>query len=115
MLEAIGVDSIDDLFDEIPAHLRASSLEAVPEGMTEMEVSRLMHQRADSNTRALCFMGAGAYQHHILGRLSTDLVGDLDLDFTVVWDRTEKPQQRADGTFPEQDDYRVIIGLGYEF
>ena len=65
MLEAIGVDSIDDLFDEIPAHLRASSLEAVPEGMTEMEVSRLMHQRADSNTRALCFMGAGAYQHHI--------------------------------------------------
>jgi glycine dehydrogenase subunit 1 len=65
MLEAIGVDSIDDLFDEIPAHLRASSLEAVPEGMTEMEVSRLMHERADSNTRALCFMGAGAYQHHI--------------------------------------------------
>lgn len=65
MLDAIGVDSIDDLFDEIPAHLRASSLEAVPEGMTEMEVSRLMQQRADSNTRALCFIGAGAYQHHI--------------------------------------------------
>jgi glycine dehydrogenase subunit 1 len=65
MLEAIGVDSIDDLFDEIPAHLRASRLEAVPEGMNEMEVSRLMHERADSNTRALCFMGAGAYQHHV--------------------------------------------------
>ena len=65
MLEAIGVDSIDDLFDEIPAHLRASSLDAIPEGMTEMEVSRLMHERAGSNTSALCFIGAGAYQHHI--------------------------------------------------
>ena len=65
MLESIGVDSIDDLFDEIPEHLRAAALEAIPRGMTEMEVSRLMHQRADKNTKALCFLGAGAYQHHI--------------------------------------------------
>ncbi len=65
MLDSIGVDSIDDLFDEIPAHLRAAALEDIPQGMTEMEVSRLMHQRADKNTKALCFLGAGAYQHHI--------------------------------------------------
>ena len=65
MLESIGVDCIDDLFDEIPAHLRATVLEAIPKGITEMEVSRLMHQRADKNTKALCFLGAGAYQHHI--------------------------------------------------
>lgn len=65
MLQTIGVDSIEDLFDEIPAHLRAATLEAVPAGMTEMEVSRLMQQRAEMNTKALCFLGAGAYQHHI--------------------------------------------------
>jgi glycine dehydrogenase subunit 1 len=65
MLDSIGVDSIDDLFDEIPAHLRAAVLEAIPKGLTEMEVSRLMHQRADKNTKALCFLGAGAYHHHI--------------------------------------------------
>ena len=33
MLEVIGVDSIDDLFDEIPAALRAGDLSAIPEGM----------------------------------------------------------------------------------
>ena len=65
MLTSIGVDSIEDLFDEIPSHLRAKALDAVPTGMTEMEISRLMHQRADKNTRALCFIGAGSYQHHI--------------------------------------------------
>ncbi len=65
MLETIGVDSIDDLFDEIPAHLRAGVLEAVPHGMNEMQVSRLMRQRADQNTTAICFLGAGAYEHHI--------------------------------------------------
>ncbi len=65
MLDTIGVDSIDDLFDEIPGHLRAAVMEAIPQGMTEMEISRLMRQRADKNTRALCFLGAGAYQHHI--------------------------------------------------
>jgi glycine dehydrogenase subunit 1 len=65
MLDTIGVDSIDDLFDEIPGHLRAAVMEAIPQGMNEMEISRLMRQRADKNTKALCFLGAGAYQHHI--------------------------------------------------
>jgi hypothetical protein len=58
---------------------------------------------------------SGAYQHHILTTLSTDLIGDLDLDVSFVWDRTQKPQQRADGTFPEKDDYWLMIGLEYEF
>jgi glycine dehydrogenase subunit 1 len=65
MLQAIGADSIEDLFDEIPAHLRAAELKAIPSGKNEMEISRLMRQRADANTGATCFLGAGAYQHHI--------------------------------------------------
>ncbi len=65
MLGAIGIEHIDDLFDEIPAHLRAAPLESIAEGLTEMEISRLMHQRARQNSSALCFIGAGAYDHHI--------------------------------------------------
>ncbi|PCJ86910.1 MAG: aminomethyl-transferring glycine dehydrogenase [Thiotrichaceae bacterium] len=65
MLNTIGVDSINDLFDEIPAHLRAAVMDAIPAGMNEMEVGRLMRQRAELNTKALCFLGAGSYQHHI--------------------------------------------------
>ncbi len=65
MLESIGVDAIDDLFDEIPESLRISELEHVPPGMSEMEIERLMHRRAAQDHGALCFIGAGAYEHHI--------------------------------------------------
>jgi glycine dehydrogenase subunit 1 len=65
MLDAIGASDIDQLFDEIPASLRMSKLSAVPAGMTEQEISRLMHERAETDGRPLCFTGAGAYDHHI--------------------------------------------------
>ena len=65
MLDAIGVKDVEDLFDEIPANLRAKGLELVPEGLSEMEVARLMHERAMQDQRGLCFAGAGAYEHHI--------------------------------------------------
>ncbi len=65
MLAAIGVKSIEDLFAEIPANLRAAALTNVPDGSTEMELSRLMQKRADKNNQGLCFIGAGAYEHHI--------------------------------------------------
>ncbi|MGB5760994.1 MAG: aminomethyl-transferring glycine dehydrogenase subunit GcvPA [Sedimenticolaceae bacterium] len=65
MLDVIGVDQIDDLFDEIPADLRAKELEHVPVGMSEMEVSALMAARARVDGQPVCFIGAGAYDHHI--------------------------------------------------
>ena len=65
MLERIGVASIQDLFDEIPADLRCGSLDKIPAGLTEMEVGRLMRERAAQDAGALCFIGAGAYEHHI--------------------------------------------------
>jgi glycine dehydrogenase subunit 1 len=65
MLDAIGVSSVDELFDEIPPALRSEALEGVPEGIGEMEVSRLMSERAEADGQPLCFVGAGAYRHHI--------------------------------------------------
>ena len=65
MLAAIGADSLDDLFDEIPKQLLIDSLDGVPEGLTEMEINRLMHERAAIDGAPLCFIGAGAYEHHI--------------------------------------------------
>ncbi len=65
MLEAIGAESIEELFDEIPAELRIEHLYGVPEAHTEMEVSRLMRERAAMDGSPMCFIGAGAYEHHI--------------------------------------------------
>src|ERR1700683_4834149 len=64
MLEVIGARSVDDLFDEIPADLRAGVLK-VPAPLSEMEIARLMTTRAAIDGRPLNFIGAGAYEHHI--------------------------------------------------
>ncbi len=65
MLAAIGAASIDDLFDEIPAALRNEQLTQIPTRLSEMEIARLMSERAAQDGKPLCFIGAGAYEHHI--------------------------------------------------
>jgi glycine dehydrogenase subunit 1 len=65
MLNTIGVDSIEDLFDEIPPDLKISELEKVPHQMNEMQVSRFIKEKARQNNQLKCFAGAGAYEHHI--------------------------------------------------
>jgi len=65
MLKAIGVERIEDLFDEIPAALKIDQLKIVPPGLSEMEVTRLMKVRAAQDGTPLNFCGAGAYEHHI--------------------------------------------------
>ena len=65
MLDTIGVDRIEDLFDEIPEHLKAGKLEKLPDGLTEMEATAIMAARARQDDGAICFIGGGAYEHHI--------------------------------------------------
>ncbi|MBI3937726.1 MAG: aminomethyl-transferring glycine dehydrogenase subunit GcvPA [Betaproteobacteria bacterium] len=65
MLEAIGVASIENLFDEIPAALRGRGLPDTPPPLSEMEAARLMRERAEADGHYLNFIGAGAYEHHI--------------------------------------------------
>ena len=65
MLSVIGIDSIENLFDEIPAHLKIKGLEKVPTGLNEMSINRLMQKRAAQDGQPLCFIGAGSYDHHI--------------------------------------------------
>ncbi|WP_455380718.1 aminomethyl-transferring glycine dehydrogenase subunit GcvPA [Acidihalobacter prosperus] len=66
MLEHIGVTDIEDLFDEIPPELRTGSLKGlVPPALSEMEMLRLMRDRAQHDRQMVNFIGAGAYEHHI--------------------------------------------------
>ena len=65
MLEVIGVPTIEALFDEIPPALRAGALTELPEGISEMALMQLMSKRARQDEVELCFLGAGAYEHHI--------------------------------------------------
>ncbi len=65
MLAAIGVDSVDALFDVIPEELRTHDFN-VPEGMSEMAVASLLRSIAGKNcSEHLCFLGGGYYDHYI--------------------------------------------------
>ena len=65
MLEAIGVESVDDLFADIPASVRATRFE-VPPPLTEQEVRAEMSRLAGRNRIPdVSFLGAGAYRRLI--------------------------------------------------
>jgi glycine dehydrogenase subunit 1 len=63
MLARIGIDSVDALFEDIPAELRASPLRLDPPE-PELELSaRLTALAARNRTDLASFLGAGAYRH----------------------------------------------------
>lgn len=57
----------------------------------------------------------GSVIHNLVTTLSSDFIGDLDLDLTLTWDRIQDPQPAADGRVPKQDDYRFTVAIKYEF
>lgn len=65
MLAAIGVDSIEELFSEIPGALRVDGFSHIPQGMNVMQLNQLLQKRAAKDLAGSCFIGAGAYEHHI--------------------------------------------------
>jgi glycine dehydrogenase subunit 1 len=64
MLSAIGASKIDDLFDEIPVGISVPNL-MMQEGLDENALTRLLSERAPNYKPGTCFIGAGAYEHHI--------------------------------------------------
>ena len=66
MLKAIGLDSMDALFSDIPKGLRLDRELKLPAPMSEMELRELMMGYVLQNDEGgLLFRGAGAYRHYI--------------------------------------------------
>ncbi len=68
MLEAIGADSIEDLYADVPAAARLEGLVDLPLAQGELEVRRALEAMAAKNLaagEAPCFLGAGAYHHFV--------------------------------------------------
>ena len=64
MLATIGIDSVDRLFDDIPAALRASRLD-MPGPEPELELAARLQVLAGRNRVDLAsFLGAGVYRHY---------------------------------------------------
>jgi glycine dehydrogenase subunit 1 len=77
MLQTIGVERVQQLFDDVPAEARFPELN-LPPALTELEALRYMSELAERNVSVKhwpCFVGGGAYNHyspsavaHIMGQ-----------------------------------------------
>ena len=68
MLERIGVSSLDELFEPVPASLRARAELKLAPALAERALLAHMRERAERNrsaATATSFLGAGAYHHFI--------------------------------------------------
>ena len=100
MLEAIGIDSTTELFDEIPDSLRIDALPGIPEALTEAEITRLMRTRAARDGGVVSFLGAGAYEHYIP---------------SVVWDIASRGEFYSAYTPYQAEASQGTLQLIYEF
>ena len=75
MLEVIGVESIDDLYSDVPSEVIFKEEYDIPEKMSEVELRRHFEELGKKNKNLTIFAGGGAYDHyspstvaHILSR-----------------------------------------------
>ncbi|MEE9569840.1 MAG: aminomethyl-transferring glycine dehydrogenase subunit GcvPA, partial [Candidatus Binatia bacterium] len=67
MLAAIGFESMDEMYSDLPEAVRFPDL-ALPDAASEMEVMEELQLLSEANLhvrQASCFLGAGAYNHYV--------------------------------------------------
>jgi glycine dehydrogenase subunit 1 len=64
MLEKVGVESLDDLYAQIPESIRFKGDYEIPLGASEMEVRQTFELLGSKNKQLTCFAGYGVYDHY---------------------------------------------------
>jgi len=70
MLDAIGVDSLEELFADLPQGVRFDGTLDVPPALTEQELTAYFEELASQNEHNgshVSFLGAGLYDHYVPG------------------------------------------------
>src|SRR4051812_50124588 len=103
MLARIGIDSVDALFEDIPADLRAAPLRLDPPE-PELELSaRLAELAARNRVELASFLGAGAYRHWTPAVVDQLLLrGEWDTAYTPY------PPPARHGTPPSLYEYQTL-------
>ena len=64
MLKTCGMNSLDDLYKDIPEELQFKREYALPKALSEVEVRRFFNELGENNETLKCFIGAGCYDHY---------------------------------------------------
>lgn len=112
MLAAIGVTTIEDLFEAVPSTHRFPKLD-LPAGVSEMEIAAEMLALSEANDHAqdfAIFRGAGAYHHFIPSALNHILLrGEFYTAYTPY--QPEVSQGTLQATFEYQSMMCALTGM----
>jgi len=112
MLAAIGVTTIEDLFDAVPASHRFPKLN-LPDALSEMEIAAEMQALSDANAHAgdyTIFRGAGAYHHFVPSAVNHILLrGEFYTAYTPY--QPELSQGTLQATFEYQSMMCALTGM----
>ena len=64
MLKQTGMNSLDDLYADVPEQIRFRGEYDLPEPMSETEIRSLFEKLGEKNRRLTVFAGAGCYDHY---------------------------------------------------
>ena len=64
MLDVIGIESVDDLYKDVPDNVRLKKDYDLPSSQSEIEIRRKLAEFGKLNKQLVCFAGAGAYDHY---------------------------------------------------
>ena len=64
MLDRIGVESLEDLYSDVPQDVIYRQEYDLPDAMSEHEVRQYFEELAEQNTSLFCLCGLGAYDHY---------------------------------------------------
>ncbi len=113
MLGAIGADSIEALFRDVPAQARLTAPLDLPSGASELEVERALGAMAGRNRAAGAgpfFLGAGLYRHHIPAAVDQLLLrGEFLTAYTPY--QPEVSQGTLQALFEFQSQVALLTGM----
>jgi glycine dehydrogenase subunit 1 len=107
MLAMIGVNSIEELFADIPAHLRLDAPPALGRGLSEQEVFEELRALASRNVSTddeLSFLGAGMYDHYVPA-----LVDSIIMRSEFLTPYTPYQPEVSQGTLQAMFEYQTAI------
>lgn len=64
MLKVIGVNSLDELYAEVPEELKCKADLQIPSAKSELEIRQIVERLAAQNKVLIPFAGGGAYDHY---------------------------------------------------
>lgn len=104
MLEEIGLNSVEELFSDIPQQARMKTLD-LPDAMSEMEVQREIKSLANKNrTNYISFMGGGVYNKFIPAA-----VGQIAQRFEFLTAYTPYQAEISQGTLQIMYEFQTMI------